>query len=512
MDDIIDLEAEKIDAILMKIAADTETEEVKAAERELWRKIKRKTLLGRRTGVGITAEGDMLAAMGMRYGSDEAISFAEEVQKTLCLSAYASSVQLAKERGAFDLYDTEREKDNPFIQRVAKADPKLYEEMKKFGRRNIAMLTIAPTGSTSLMTQTSSGIEPVFMPVYKRRRKVNPNDKNVKVDYTDETGDTFEEYTVYHHNFLTWMKANGYDSEKNYSHEELQELVAKSPYHKATANDVDWVAKVKMQGRIQQWVDHSISVTINLPSDISQEMVATLYIEAWKAGCKGCTVYREGSRSGVLISEEQQKKEKQAKAEQEAAAEIPVEPAPMSQTVHKRPKVLEADIVRFQNNKEKWIAFVGLLDGKPYEVFTGIADDDEGIMLPKSVTKGKIIRSYDEDGTKHYDFQFHNKRGFKTTVEGLDTKFNPEYWNYAKLISGVLRYQMPIDQVINLVQGMELNDESINTWKNGVARALKSYLPSGTAVSAACSNCGQHTLVYQEGCLICTNCGSSKCG
>ena len=512
MDDIIDLEAEKIDAILMKIAADTETEEVKAAERELWRKIKRKTLLGRRTGVGITAEGDMLAAMGMRYGSDEAISFAEEVQKTLCLSAYASSVELAKERGAFDLYDTEREKDNPFIQRIAKADPKLYEEMKKFGRRNIAMLTIAPTGSTSLMTQTSSGIEPVFMPIYKRRRKVNPNDKNVKVDYTDETGDTFEEYTVYHHNFLTWMKANGYDSEKNYSHEELQELVAKSPYHKATANDVDWVAKVKMQGRIQQWVDHSISVTINLPSDISQEMVATLYIEAWRAGCKGCTVYREGSRSGVLISEEQQKKEKQAKAEQESVAEIPIEPTPMSQAVHKRPKVLEADIVRFQNNKEKWIAFVGLLDGKPYEVFTGIADDDEGIMLPKSVTKGKIIRSYDEDGTKHYDFQFHNKRGFKTTVEGLDTKFNPEYWNYAKLISGVLRYQMPIDQVINLVQGMELNDESINTWKNGVARALKSYLPSGTSVSAACSNCGQHTLVYQEGCLICTNCGSSKCG
>ena len=512
MDDIIDLEAEKIDAILMKIAADTETEEVKAAERELWRKIKRKTLLGRRTGVGITAEGDMLAAMGLRYGSDEAISFAEEVQKTLCLSAYASSVQLAKERGAFDLYDTEREKDNPFIQRIAKADPKLYEEMKQFGRRNIAMLTIAPTGSTSLMTQTSSGIEPVFMPVYKRRRKVNPNDKNVKVDYTDETGDTFEEYTVYHHNFLTWMKANGYDTEKNYSHEELQELVAKSPYHKATANDVDWVAKVKMQGRIQQWVDHSISVTINLPSDISQEMVATLHAEAWKAGCKGCTVYREGSRSGVLISEEQQKKEQKAKAEQESAPEIPVEPTPLSQTVRKRPKVLEADIVRFQNNKEKWIAFVGLLDGKPYEVFTGIADDDEGIMLPKSVTKGKIIRSYDEDGTKHYDFQFHNKRGFKTTVEGLDTKFNPEYWNYAKLISGVLRYQMPIDQVINLVQGMELNDESINTWKNGVARALKSYLPSGTAVSAACSNCGQHTLVYQEGCLICTNCGSSKCG
>ncbi len=502
----------KIDAILMKIASDTETEEVKAAERELWRKIKRKTLLGRRTGVGITAEGDMLAAMGMRYGSDEAISFAEEVQKTLCLSAYASSVELAKERGAFDLYDTEREKDNPFIQRVAKADPKLYEEMKKFGRRNIAMLTIAPTGSTSLMTQTSSGIEPVFMPVYKRRRKVNPNDKNVKVDYTDETGDTFEEYTVYHHNFLTWMKANGYDPNHNYSHEELQELVAKSPYHKATANDVDWVAKVKMQGRIQQWVDHSISVTINLPSDISQEMVATLYIEAWKAGCKGCTVYREGSRSGVLISEEQQKKEQQAKSEQESVPEVPVEPTPLSQTVRKRPKELEADIVRFQNNKEKWIAFVGLLDGKPYEVFTGIADDDEGIMLPKSVTKGKIIRSYDEDGTKHYDFQFHNKRGFKTTVEGLDTKFNPEYWNYAKLISGVLRYQMPIDQVINLVQGMELNDESINTWKNGVARALKSYLPSGTSVSAACSNCGQHTLVYQEGCLICTNCGSSKCG
>lgn len=512
MDDIIDLEAEKIDKILMKIASDSETEEVKMAERELWRKIKRKTLQGRRTGVGITAEGDMIAAMGLRYGSDEATDFAVKVQQTLCLAAYRSSVQLARERGCFDIYDAEREKNNPLIKRIAKADPELYEEMKKYGRRNIALLTIAPTGSTSLMTQTSSGIEPVFMPVYKRRRKVNPNDKNVKIDYTDETGDCFEEFNVYHHKFLTWMQANGYDTQKDYTSEELHEIVAKSPYHKATANDVDWVAKVKMQGQIQKWVDHSISVTINLPSDISEEMINKLYVEAWKAGCKGCTVYREGSRSGVLISEKQQKKDKEkanaaaSEDEQIAASEAAM---PVS---HKRPKELEADVVRFQNNKEKWIAFVGLLDGKPYEVFTGIADDDEGIMLPKSVTKGKIIKSYDADGTKHYDFQFHNKRGFKTTVEGLDTKFNPEYWNYAKLISGVLRYQMPIDQVINLVQGMELNEESINTWKNGVARALKTYLPNGTGASAACSNCGQHTLVYQEGCLICTNCGNSKCG
>ena len=502
MDDIIDLELEKIERIMTKIDSDPESEEVKGAERHLWEKIYKKSGQGLRTGVGITAEGDMLAAMGLRYGTEEATEFSEKVHKTIALEAYRSSVEMAKERGAFSIYDSEREKDNPFINRLKEADPKLYEDMLKYGRRNIACLTIAPTGTTSLMTQTTSGIEPVFMPVYKRRRKVNPNDTNVHVDFVDETGDAFEEYIVFHHKFVTWMLANGFSASKKYTQEEVEELVAKSPYYKATSNDVDWLQKVRMQGRIQKWVDHSISVTINLPADVTEDLVNSLYVEAWKCGCKGCTVSRDGSRSGVLLSTDNKKKKK----EDCNCMEPPV-------IVATRPRELEADVVKFQNNREKWIAFVGLLNGRPYEIFTGLADDDEGIMLPKNVSKGSIIKSYDEDGQKHYDFQFKNKRGYKMTIEGLDGKFNPEFWNYAKLISGVLRYGMPIDQVIKLVQGMELNNESINTWKNGVERALKKYLPNGTeAKGQKCPNCGHETLVYQEGCLICTNCGASRCG
>ncbi len=500
MDDIIDLEAEKIEKILQKIKSDPESEEIKHTELHLWDKIQKKTLQGRRTGVGITAEGDMLAALNLRYGTEEATDFAEEVQKTLALSAYRSSVLMAKERGAFEVYETKREANNPFINRLREADPDLYKEMTTYGRRNIACLTIAPTGTTSLMTQTTSGIEPVFMPVYKRRRKVNPNDPNSRVDFVDETGDAFEEYTVFHHKFVVWMTANGYSPIKKYTEEEIQDMVQHSPYYKAASNDVDWLQKVTMQGRMQKWVDHSISVTINLPNDASEELVNELYIQAWKCGCKGCTVYREGSRSGVLVSVNEKKKKKDTEC---------MEP-PIIMT--KRPRELEADVVKFQNNKDKWIAFVGLLNGRPYEIFTGLADDDEGIMLPKNVSKGSIIKSYDENGRKHYDFQFKNKRGYKLTIEGLDGKFNPEFWNYAKLISGVLRYGMPIDQVITLVQGMELNDESINTWKNGVERALKKYLPDGSeAKGQKCPNCGFETLIYQEGCLICTNCGASKC-
>lgn len=498
MDDIIDLEAEKIDAILQKIESDPESDDVKRTERELWEKIRKKTLLGRRTGIGITAEGDMIAAMGLRYGTEEATRFAVEVQKTLALNAYRGSVELAKQRGAFEIYDAQREVNNPFIQRIKEADPKLYEEMVQVGRRNIALLTIAPTGSTSIMTQTSSGIEPVFMPVYLRRRKINPSDKDAQVDWVDEMGDSWEEYIVYHHKFLTWMKVNGYDTSKKYSQKEIDQLIAKSPYYKATANDVNWVEKVKMQGAIQKWVDHSISVTINLPEDTTEELVNELYVTAWRSGCKGCTVYREGSRAGVLVSTSEKEKK--------------VVSTPTSQDPLVRPTALEADVVRFQNNKEKWIAFVGLKDGKPYEIFTGLNDEDEGILVPKSVSQGKIIKNYDEDGTKHYDFQFQNKRGLKVTIEGLDLKFNPEFWNYAKLISGVLRYGMPIEQVVNLVQGLDLDDESISTWKNGVERALRKYIVSGQkAGEQKCPNCGQETLVYQEGCLICTNCGSSKC-
>ena len=501
MDDIIDLESEKIEMILAKIDSDPESMEVRQTERHLWEKIQRKTLQGRRTGVGITAEGDMIAALGLRYGTEEATDCAELIQKTLALAAYRSSVMLAKERGAFEIFDAKREEKNPFINRLREADPALYEDMLKYGRRNIACLTIAPTGTTSLMTQTTSGIEPVFLPVYKRRRKVNPNDSEARVDFVDETGDAFEEYIVFHHKFVTWMQANGYSASKKYTQEEVEELVAKSPYYKATSNDVDWLQKVRMQGRIQKWVDHSISVTINLPNDVSEELVDALYVEAWRCGCKGCTVYRDGSRSGVLIATDKKKKKEDCNCMQPPVI------------VSTRPRELDADVVKFQNNREKWIAFVGLLNGRPYEIFTGLADDDEGIMLPKNVSKGTIIKSYDEDGNKHYDFQFKNKRGYKMTIEGLDGKFNPEYWNYAKLISGVLRYGMPIDQVIKLVQGMELNSESINTWKNGVERALKKYLPNGMeAKGQKCPNCGLETLIYQEGCLICTNCGASKCG
>jgi len=501
MDDIIDLESEKIEMILAKIDSDPESMEVRQTERHLWEKIQRKTLQGRRTGVGITAEGDMIAALGLRYGTEEATDCAELIQKTLALAAYRSSVMLAKERGAFEIFDAKREEKNPFINRLREADPALYEDMLKYGRRNIACLTIAPTGTTSLMTQTTSGIEPVFLPVYKRRRKVNPNDSEARVDFVDETGDAFEEYIVFHHKFVTWMQANGYSASKKYTQEEVEELVAKSPYYKATSNDVDWLQKVRMQGRIQKWVDHSISVTINLPNDVSEELVDSLYVEAWRCGCKGCTVYRDGSRSGVLIATDKKKKKEDCNCMQPPVI------------VSTRPRELDADVVKFQNNREKWIAFVGLLNGRPYEIFTGLADDDEGIMLPKNVSKGTIIKSYDEDGNKHYDFQFKNKRGYKMTIEGLDGKFNPEYWNYAKLISGVLRYGMPIDQVIKLVQGMELNSESINTWQNGVERALKKYLPNGMeAKGQKCPNCGLETLIYQEGCLICTNCGASKCG
>lgn len=503
MDDIIDLELEKIQKIMEKIDSDPESEEVKGTERHLWEKIYRKSGMGRRTGVGITAEGDMLAAMGLRYGTEEATEFAEQVQKTIALEAYRSSVNMAKERGAFEIYDAEREKENPFINRLREADPQLYEDMKKYGRRNIACLTIAPTGTTSLMTQTTSGIEPVFMPVYKRRRKVNPNDTNVHVDFVDETGDAFEEYTVFHHKFLTWMEANGYDPNKRYTQEEIDELVAKSPYYKATSNDVDWLMKVKMQGRIQKWVDHSISVTINLPNNVDEDLVNRLYVEAWRSGCKGCTVYRDGSRAGVLLSTKKKDDKKEG----------PCECVKTREVVEVRPRVLEADVVRFQNNKEKWVAFVGLLDGRPYEIFTGLQDDEEGIVLPKSVTKGRIIKNFDEEGNKRYDFQFENKRGYKMTVEGLSGKFDKEYWNYAKLISGVLRWQMPIEQVIKLVSSLQLDSENINTWKNGVERALKKYVQDGTeAKGVKCPNCGHETLVYQEGCLICKTCGASRCG
>ena len=508
MDDIIDLEQEKIDAILNKIANDPQSDEVKYTERHLWEKIKHKTAQGRRTGVGITAEGDMLAALGLRYGTEEATEMAVKVQQTLALSAYASSVNMAKERGAFPVYDAKREENNPFILRIKEHDAALYDDMVKYGRRNIACLTIAPTGTTSLMTQTTSGIEPVFMPVYKRRRKVNPNDTNVHVDFVDETGDSFEEYIVYHPKFITWMKAQGLDTEKRYTQEEIDELVARSPYNKATANDVDWLMKVRMQGAIQKWVDHSISVTVNLPNSVDEELVNRLYVEAWKSGCKGCTIYRDGSRAGVLVST--QKTDKKKKKQEE---DLLTKGMKLPEVTERRPDVLECDVVRFQNNKEKWVAFVGLLDGHPYEIFTGLQDDEEGIVLPKTVTKGRIIKTVLPDGTKRYDFQFQNKRGYKMTVEGLSEKFNKEYWNYAKLISGVLRYRMPIENVIKLVNSLQLESENINTWKVGVSRALKKYVIDGTeAKGQKCPNCGHETLVYQEGCLICKHCGASRCG
>ena len=497
LDDIIDLEMEKIDTILQKIDLDPEPEEVKGPERNLWLKIKTKTLRGRRTGLGTTAEGDMIAAMGLRYGTPEATEFSVSVHRAVALAAYGESVKMAAERGAFEVYDAAREAANPYIQRLAEADPEMYERMKTIGRRNIACLTIAPTGTTSLMTRTSSGIEPVFMPVYKRRRKVNAADASARVDYVDESGDAFEEYIVYHPKFLEWMRTRGIEPRRDFTQAELDALVAESPYAGATANEIDWLEKVTMQGKIQKWVDHSISVTINLPADISVEAVESLYRQAWHAGCKGFTVYRDGSRSGVLVAIEKKKEE----------------PAEHKPILAKRPIELEADVVRFQNNKEKWIAFVGLVDGRPYEIFTGLADDEDGIFIPKSVNHGKIIKATDENGNKRYDFQFINKRGHKTTIEGLSDKFKPEFWNYAKLISGVLRYGMPIDQVLKLVGGLELDSQSINTWKMGVERALKKYLPNGTtAKGQRCPNCGQETLVYQEGCLICTACGTSKCG
>ena len=503
MDDIIDLEIEKIEKILEKIQSDPEDNIVKRTEYELWEKIMHKTLKGRRTGVGVTAEGDMLAALGLRYGTEEATEFSEKVHSVIAVEAYRSSVQMAKERGAFEVYDAKREENNPFVARIKSQDAALYEDMVKYGRRNIACLTIAPTGTTSIMTQTTSGIEPAFMPVYKRRRKVNPNDVNVRVDFIDPEGDAFEEYIVFHHKFAEWMRVNGIDTEKNYTQEELDEIIARSPYYKATSNDIDWLQKVKMQGRVQKWVDHSISVTINLPATATEELVSQLYLEAWKSGCKGCTIYRDGSRSGVLVSVS--KKDDEKKDEKRCVC--------FSMSEYERPKELNCDIVRFQNKKEKWIAFVGLKDGRPYEIFTGIADDEEGILLPKSVTEGKIIKTEDDEGNRRYDFQYKNTRGYKTTVEGLSHKFDKEYWNYAKLISGVLRYGMPIDQVVKLVGSLQLDSESINTWKAGVERALKKYIPDGTQMaSMECPECHQHTIVMKEGCLVCSNCGYSKCG
>jgi len=492
MDDIIDLEQEKIDAIIAKIDNDPENPELKLVERNLWSNIRHKTGEGRRTGIGITAEGDMLAALGLRYGTEPATEFSVEVHKTLAVEAYRASMEMAKERGTFPIYSAEREKNNPFISRLREADPEMCAEMEKTGRRNIALLTIAPTGTTSLMSQTTSGIEPVFMPFYKRRRKVNPNDKDVKPTYVDEVGDHFEEFVVFHHKLIDWMKENGYDYEevKNMLDSDIDAIIAKSPYHKATANDVDWVAKVRMQGAIQKWVDHSISVTINLPSDAKEELVSELYLTAWKEGCKGVTVYRDGCRSGVLISNKPDKK-----------AEISPE----------RPKVLDCDVIRFNNNEEKWIAFVGLKNGTPYEIFTGI-QDDEMFPIPKSIVKGKIIKNKDEAGNTRYDFQYTDKYGYKNTLGGLSHMFKPDFWNYAKLISGVLRYGMPINDVVELVSSMRLDSESINTWKNGVERSLKRYIPDGTKAKGKCTTCGSTSLVYQEGCLICKDCGTSKCG
>lgn len=509
MDDIIDLELEKVAAIQVKIDEDPESDDVKAIERNLWENIALKAQEGRRTGIGITAEGDMLAALGIRYGSEEGIAFSTEIHKIVALEAYRSSVYTAKERGAFPIFDSEREKNNPFINRLKEEDPQLYFEMMEYGRRNIALLTIAPTGTTSLMSQTSSGIEPVFLPVYKRRRKVNPNDKDIRVDFVDEVGDSWEEYIVFHHNFKKWMEVNGHDTNRNYNQEDLNNLVAQSPYYKATSNDVDYHAKVRMQGAIQKWVDHSISVTINMPNDVSEELVGELYLQAWKSGCKGVTVYRDGSRSGVLIATDEKKKEdKQTKTDNPD----PDESVDASIFPTSRPEVLKADIVRFQNNREKWIAFIGLIDGKPYEIFTGLADDDEGIMLPRLVNEGLIIKNRMEDGSSRYDFQFQNQRGYKTTIEGLSHKFDPEYWNYAKLISGTLRHGMPIEKVVDLINGLQL-EENINTWKNGVARALKKYIADGVVANKAkCANCGGTHLQYQEGCLTCKDCGSSKCG
>jgi len=491
MDDIIDLEMEKIDSILTKIDADPEPADLKLVERNLWKNIRKKSEEGRRTGIGITAEGDMLAALGLRYGSEKAINFSTEVHKTLAREAYKSSTYLAKERGTFTIFDAEREKENPFILRLKETDPVMFNNMVKFGRRNIALLTIAPTGTTSLMTQTTSGIEPVFSVFYKRRRKVNPNDRDVMITFKDEIGDSWEEFNVFHHKFVDWLKINGYDPDevKEMDDEEIEAIIAKSPYYKATANDVDWLAKVRMQGAIQKWVDHSISVTINLPADVKEELVSELYLSAWKSGCKGATVYRDGSRDGVLIT-----------GKPETKSERP-----------KRPKVLDCDVIRFNINEERWVAFVGLKEKRPYEIFTGLADE-EIFPIPKTIVKGQIIKVKSEDSKTRYDFQYTDKYGYKKTIGGLSHMFKPEFWNYAKLISGVLRHEMPIADVVNLVQSLKLDSESINNWKNGVERALKKYIPNGTKAKGKCTECHSENLVYEEGCLICKDCGSSKCG
>ncbi len=497
MDDIIDLELEKIDKIMEKINADPEDAEIKRTETRMWEQIKGKCIQGRRTGIGITAEGDMLAALGCRYGTKDATEFSIEVHKLLAIEAYRASVHLAKERKPFPIYDSAREKNNPFIQRLKEADKSLYDEMVKYGRRNIALLTIAPTGSVSLMTQTTSGIEPVFQISYKRRRKVNPGDKNARVDFTDEQGDTWEEYYVFHNKFLKWLKMNGYDVDevKKMKESDLNAVIAKSPYYKATANDVDWVAKVKMQGAVQKWVDHSISVTVNIPENVKEELVAEIYRTAWESGCKGVTVYREGSRAGVLVSDKKK----------EDASEFKETNAPT------RPKKLDAEIVRFQNAYDKWIAVVGLLNGHPYEIFTGKAED---LYLPPFVNKGWIIKSKTEDGISRYDFQFEDKQNFKVTIEGLSRTFDKEFWNYAKLVSGILRHGMPLQFVVDLISSLNLGSESINTWKTGVERALKKFIPDGTmAADKKCENCGDSDgLIYQEGCLKCKSCGFAKCG
>ncbi|HJZ39282.1 MAG TPA: adenosylcobalamin-dependent ribonucleoside-diphosphate reductase [Bacteroidales bacterium] len=497
MDDIIDLELEKIDAIMDKINRDPEDVELKRVEKKLWENIRIKAEEGRRTGIGITAEGDMLAGLGLRYGSDDAIDFSVEVQKTLAIEAYRSSVEVARDRGPFTIYDAHLEKDNPFIMRLKAEDEQMYHDMVKYGRRNIALLTIAPTGTTSLMTQTTSGIEPVFLPVYKRRRKVNPNDSNINVTFTDEVGDKWEEFNVFHHKFLTWLEVNGYNVQEvmKYEDAKLQEIVAKSPYYKATSNDVDWMNKVRMQGEVQKWVDHSISVTINLPTHASEELVGQLYVTAWQSGCKGVTVYRDGSRSGVLLNN------KDKEGDETDGQKF------------KRPRVLDAEIIRFSNNEEKWIAFIGLKDNKPYEIFTGIVDD-EMFPIPKSIVKGKIIKNRDENGRSRYDFQYIDKYGYNNTLGGLSHMFNKEYWNYAKLFSSVLRHGMPIADVVNLISSLQLDSATINTWKNGVERALRKYIPNDTRAKRGktCSECGSENLIYQEGCLKCTACGSSKCG
>lgn len=499
MDDIIDLELEKIDAIQAKIDRDPEEDEIKSVERNLWSKIRQKAIQGRRTGTGITAEGDMLAALGLQYGSEIATDFAVEVQKTLAIEAYRSSVYLAKERGPFPIFDAQRERNNPFINRIKNEDEELYADMQKYGRRNIALLTIAPTGTTSLMTQTSSGIEPVFLPYYKRRRKVNPNDQNSIVTFTDEVGDSWEEYNVFHHKFLTWLEVNGHNPEevKSYTEEELQKLVEISPYHQATSNDIDWISKVRMQGMIQKWVDHSISVTVNLPKDISEEMVAKVYETAWESGCKGCTVYRDGSRDGVLISTKKEKKDENSIEEKRPP---------------KRPEVLDCEIIRFKNNHENWIAFVGLYNGTPYEIFTGLSEEDI-LPIPKAITKGRILKIKDENGSR-YDFQYIDRYGYTNTIGGLSHMFNKEFWNYAKLISGVLRNGMPITDVVNLIGSLRLDNETINTWSAGVERALRRYIPNGTKAKTGkkCTECGSESLMYQEGCLTCQSCGYSKCG